>query len=106
MATTSTSQDTAVKHPKRVLPWLPICLMLAGIVVMAITSFLHLIKHEPPIWLMAMPPLAGFVGAAMMLNDRRFAWENRLVWAAGLVFAGLAAVALAGVLILHVLPLH
>ncbi|MEL4504479.1 hypothetical protein AAEX63_06315 [Luteococcus sp. H138] len=101
--TASTAPSTIKQHRAR--PWGPIIAMILAIVVMAITAFFHLIQHHNSLVPMIAPVLAGFFGAAFALKDKRMDHDTRMVWAAGLIFVGLAAVATAAVLMVYVLPL-
>lgn len=97
---------TAAQRQHPVRPWGPISVMIIAIVVMALTAFFHLIQHHNSLAPMIAPVLAGFFGGAFVLRDKRMDYDTRMVWAAGLVFVGLAAVATAAVLMVYVLPLN
>lgn len=95
---------TAVAKPDHTLGW-SIALLCTGIVVMAAAGFFHLIDEDfVPYWLLATPVLAGGLAGAAVLRDQRMEHGRRQVWAAGLLFTGLLAVAVALAMIYYVLP--
>lgn len=99
------TRDVGPVRPSHSIAW-GLVLLGVGIVVMAITAFFHLIDEGEAIsygWL-ALPVLMGGLAAWVVGRDRRLVPARRVLWSIGLFTTGLAALAVALVLIYEVLP--
>ncbi|WP_420175194.1 hypothetical protein [Luteococcus sp. OSA5] len=101
----NTSTVSAAARRNYPLGW--VIALLASILLMGVTAFFHLIKHDLlPLYLLASPVVVGLIGGAALLMGERFPWRQSKLWAAILIVGGIFSVAMMLFLMVYVLPLE